>query len=168
MPGGVREIPLNRGRVALVDEADYEWLSQWRWTFAGEPTGGGYAVRGCDVGGARRTLLMHRAILSPEPGLQVDHINGDGLDNRRANLRPCTASQNCQNRAVKKGTRSGFKGVTKYNRYWRAAIRAEGRTRYIGYYATPEEAARAYDEAAMRLHGEFARLNFPHSRQREA
>lgn len=159
----MREIPLTRGFVAIVDDEDFDWLSQWRWCATQRP-GRGYAIRSaqCVVDGRKRgvSILMHRQILDAQPGQLVDHINGDPRDNRRANLRICTANQNSYNRRAY--GRWPYKGLNQTaSGRWKAEVRAEGRRHHVGTFATAEEAARAYDEAAKRLHGEFARLNFP-------
>lgn len=161
------EIMLTRGYVAIVDDADYAWLSQWKWHATSAGHGGCYAIRGgAGPIGARGTALrMHREIVRAPADLQVDHINGDTLDNRRENLRCCTHSENARNRGPKQGTLAGLKGVDRSGRNWRARIWADGKSRMLGMFATPQEAAAAYDKAARDLHGEFARLNFP---QREA
>lgn len=160
--GGDREIPLTRGLVALVDAADFDWLSQWKWSVSGS---GKYAERAVVIAARpalrTRTIKMHRLIIGALPGQFVDHANMNGLDNRRANLRACTPMQNSYNRGPRGGV-SPFKGVYLHlGRQWRSTIKADGRVRHLGLFATQEEAARAYDAAATVLHGEFARLNFP-------
>jgi hypothetical protein len=153
----VRYIPLTRGLYAIVDKADYEWLSRYRWCTlgAGERP---YACRRENG----KTIYMHREILQAPPDLCVDHIHGFTLDNRRANLRTCTHSENMRNRKGNSG-RDLPKGVTwqsHCNKY-RAGIAIDGKPMHIGYYDDPIEAARAYDRKAIELFGEFARLNFP-------
>ena len=103
---------------------------------------------------------MHNVIAGAP---QVDHVNGDGLDNRRANLRPASTAQNARNRSRPSTNRSGFKGVSwvRDRGHWRAGIKVDGRSLNLGSFADPVEAAKAYDEAARRLHGKFARPNFP-------
>jgi len=105
---------------------------------------------------------MHRHILYVPEGFVIDHINRNGLDNRKANLRPATVAQNAQN-AVKRKNRSGYKGVwlAKDKRKWRAAIWHNNKREYLGYFNSPRQAAKAYDTAAKKHHGEFAALNFP-------
>lgn len=161
MAGGHREIPLTKGKVALVDAADFEWLSQWKW-FAHVT---GYCLGNVNVDGVRRTVTMHRMIMEPPPGFEVDHANRDGLDNRRANLRVATRSQNVVNRIVRAGA-AGFRGVyidASHHgaRPYRAEISFNGKRARLGRHLTAIEAARAYDRAARQLHGEFAILNFP-------
>lgn len=159
-----RSIPLTRGFVALVDDADFGWLNQWKWQAHVKREGLVYAMRDeRRADGTRRRVRMHRAILDVPEGLFPDHIDGDGLNNQRANLRVCTHRDNCRNRRSR-STTSTFKGVgwDKAAQRWEANIgNGLGRTRRIGRYRTEEEAARAYDAAAREIHGEFARLNFP-------
>lgn len=159
----MKRIPLANGKgIALVDDHHYALLAQFRWALRSN----GYATthwRRPD--GGRTTMGMHRLIMGapPFPGAQVDHINGNKLDNRSANLRWATRSQNQANTGLRKTNSSGYKGVYwhKEKGRWRAMISFEGRLRHIDYYDTAEEAARAYDAAAIELFGEFAVLNFP-------
>jgi HNH endonuclease/AP2 domain len=128
----------------------------------------------------QRPVYMHRIILermlgrSIRPGMIADHINGNTLDNRRENLREATLSQNQHNKRVQSQVSHGYKGIVFFNKYrrkglenhnlkkpWVARIKIEGKDHNIGWFATMEEAARAYDRAAIALRGEFARLNFP-------
>jgi len=160
-----RQIPLTRGRHAIVDDADYEWLSQWKWTLLTTmPTVGkheySYAARQHPCG---KLVLMHRAILRAPESKCVDHMNGNRLDNRRSNLRLASHSENMANRKKHKNNTSGYMGVwqRKSSGNWRVELRFENKRHCGGTYATPEEAARAYDELARRIHGEFATLNFP-------
>ncbi len=159
----VKEIPLTQGKVALVDDADYEWLSQWRWH---------YSPDGC-TGYARRTKSrqerdkptiprMHRIILSAPSDMEVDHINGDGLDNRRCNLRLCTKTENRRNKRKQKGNySSSHKGVrwSPERHKWKAQIQVDHKQHVLGCFNTELKAAEAYNEAALRFFGEFARLN---------
>jgi hypothetical protein len=109
------------------------------------------------------TLALHRLIMNPPKGMMVDHINGDGLDNRRANLRVCTNAENGRNQRLSKNNKSGYKGVSwfKRDKKWRSKIKHEGKSRCIGLFDCPEKAARAYDAVAKELFGEYANLNFP-------
>lgn len=160
--GGIREIPLSKGFVALVDDADFDWLSQWKWHVFDNGRGYRYAITKWrpEKGARQQTIYMHRQLLDAPRGLVVDHISGETLDNRRSNLRLCTPTENTRNsRAI-----ALYKGVNRISRHrWMARIVVDGTTHYLGLYVTPEDAARAYDAAARRMYGEFARLNFPES-----
>lgn len=147
-------IQLTQGKQALVDKADFEWLSQWKWYYIKD----GYAVRSdYSQGRTPRQVKMHRQIMNEPEGLQVDHKNTNKLDNRRENLRVATVNQNQQNSSLPKNNTSGYKGVSKPRRGlgWIASIQRQ----YLGYYKTPEEAALAYNIEATKRFGEFARLN---------
>ncbi len=137
----------------LVDEDNAD-LGRQAWHLQG----GRYAVR-WDHG---RLVLMHRVILGAPPGLEVDHINRNGLDNRRANLRLATRSENTRNSKRSKRNTSGYRGVSfdSFAERWLAIVRFERKTYRLGSYHTAEEAAIAYDFAASALHGEFASTNF--------
>jgi hypothetical protein len=154
-----KTIPLSRGLVAIVDDADFESLSAHKWyAFQGHCTF--YAVRNVRHPN-QRIIYLHRVLLNAPFGLQVDHVNRDGLDNRRCNLRFATNSQNNRNRAVsKKRSSSGYKGVSwsRLNKNWRARITINGLETHLGAFATPEAAHAAYCVAAKELHGEFARF----------
>lgn len=155
----VRSITLSGGMVALVDAMDFEALSERRWFVQGRK----WQYAACNAPSDHgKKFLMHRIVVGALPGQIVDHINGDTLDNRRCNLRICTNQQNTSNGRTRGGT-SRFKGVywNKASNAWRAHIMHNYRKLNLGNYATEEEAGRAYDAAALRLFGEFARLNFP-------
>jgi hypothetical protein len=148
----MKEITLTQGKVALVSDKDYRRLSQWKW-YAYRTTGGlWYARRG-----KRPQVHMHTEIL----GGPTDHSNGDGLDNRRSNLRRATKAQNGRNRKLNSNSTSGYKGVSwnKGRQRWSAQIRVDGKQIYLGLFTDPAEAASVYDEAAVRYHGEYARTN---------
>jgi hypothetical protein len=149
----MRTVPLTHGRVALVDDADYELLSAFPWR-AVRIRNTWYAET--YVKGARES--MHRFILCAQPGQRVDHRDGDGLHNWRRNLRLVTNSLNQANKH-RVWSKSKYKGVTQRAGKWRAYITVAGRFRSLGSHATAEEAARAYDSAAREAFGEFACTN---------
>ena len=156
---GATWIPLTQGLFALVDEADVELVSGYTWhAKRASEARGWYAIAS---GRGLRRLRMHRLLLD-EPTGDVDHINGNGLDNRRSNLRPADRSHNLANSRKRADTSSRFKGVyfCRANGRW-AAEATKGKKQFLGYHDAEEDAARAYDAAARRLFGEFASLNFP-------
>lgn len=153
------------GLFALIDEADLPIVSEYRW-YAVLVRNTFYALTTKDVDG--RPLAMHRLISKPEPGYEPDHINHDGLDNRRGNLRNLTHAHNLQNqRGPQKGQSHGFVGISQdKNRLnqkcsWVAHVQVNGKAKHIGRYATAEDAARARDKAALEFYGPHAHLNFP-------
>lgn len=166
----MKTIPLTHGQYAIVDDDDYEWLSQWKWGCDFQRTKM-YVVKNAYLGGGRKNprrkkIRMHRLILGLQEGEICDHKNGNGLDNRKSNLRKCTILQNNQNRkpmVTKNGKRtlSSFKGVSfnKLESKWIAYIRNNGQLVFLGYFTDEREAARAYNEAAKKYFGEFAFLN---------
>lgn len=159
-----REIPLTQGKVALVDAADYAWLTQWKWHAYYSPGKRSFYVGRLipsEIGPRQFPLKMHREILGLKRGdARVgDHINGNGLDNRRSNLRIATPQQNQCNRGKQRNNTTGFKGVY-YNKKcdkFAAAIRANKKLHYLGLFSTAEGAHAAYCAAADRLHGDFAK-----------
>ena len=151
-------IPLTRGQVALVDEADVEIVNMYAW-YAKPWESGFYAAATVGSGRSKRHLRMHRLIL---PGsAQIDHKNRNGLDNRRENLRPATGTQNSANQSKRLGGTSRFKGVSwdTHNRCWRASIACNRHGINLGRFQSELEAAMAYNTAALRLFGEYARGN---------
>lgn len=161
-----RQIPLTQGFVALVDDEDYDRVVGAGGWHARRDKVTVYASRWVPGDGGRRVALLLHAFIT---GFDLtDHINGDGLDNRRANLREATKGQNNVNRRRNSNNTSGFKGVGRNAGQWRARIRAGGTELHVGYYPTPEAAAVAYDAAARELHGEFACVNFPRTGERSA
>ncbi len=155
----MKEITLTKGKVALVDDADYEWLNQWKWHVLNR-----YAARRIypNDGYHGVTIYMHRLIMDPPSGIQVDHINMDRLDNQRANLRLATRSQNQMNSQKGQVGRSGYKGAFQdaCGYRWVAAIGINGRPLYLGRFDNRIDAALAYDAAARQYFKEFARPNF--------
>jgi hypothetical protein len=160
----MKEIQLTKGKVAIVDDSDFEWLSKDKWYCSNY----GYAVRNKKI--PRQGMIwMHREITQAPAGMEVDHINGDALDNQKSNLRICTGSQNKENTRRRTNNQSGYKGVHWHkqpsghdlSKGWRAVIKKNKNTIHLGYFDNPVEAALAYDEAAKKYFGEFAKTNFP-------
>jgi len=159
----MKEIQLTRGKAALVDDEDYEYLNQWKW-YACICDGIYYARRTSN----KKKIFMHRQLLNAEKGIEIDHMDHNGLNNQRANLRSCTSSQNKRNKSPL--GRSKYLGVEvnckksksgdKVYYYFCARICDNYKKQYIGSFKTEEEAARAYDKKAKEIHGEFANLNF--------
>ena len=162
----MKEIPLTRSMVALVDDEDFEWLSQWKWCVSPSGSGIPYAVRGPTVSekkdGRKSLISMHRVIMQTPNGLQTDHINHNTLDNRRSNLRIVNSSQNHHNMRCGCRGNSRFKGVYWYSdkRKWVAGIRVDKKQIHISCFDDEVEAAKAYDEKAREFFGEFACTNF--------
>ena len=148
----MREIKLSQGKVALVDKEDYDFLSQFNWNFNGR-----YAKMTVNEGGKYKTVLMHSLIMNTPKGKVTDHINGDKLDNRKENLRIVSQKKNMWNGKGDKTNPSGYKGVTWYEprKKWRVRVNRE----YVGLFDCKKEAAKAYNEKAKELQGEFAYLN---------
>lgn len=158
----MKTIQLTQQLDAIVDEQDYEHLRTIRWCVSkNRKSGKTYAVG--TING--KQVRMHRYLLQvTNPNVVIDHINGNGLDNRRANLRLATFAQNTTNSGPKKTNTSGYKGVSfakgKKSKPWAAYLGGLKKSRFLGYFVTPIEAALAYDKAAAALYGEFAYLNF--------
>lgn len=155
------QIALTKGLFALVDPADYEWLSRFRW-HATCSRGRYYAAT--VVNG--KSISMHRMIMNPPPGMQVDHKNRNGLDNHRINLRLATPEENRFNsrprrKTGSRPTSSQYLGVSRHRDKWKAKIKHRGKEHLIGLFTDEIEAALARDAKALELHGEFAYLNFP-------
>lgn len=156
----MKKIELTQGKFATVDDGDYEIVSNHKWSF--DPKG--YAFRNTDKSvprNQRRIIYLHRQLLDAKKGEYCDHANGDKLDNRRENLRICTNAQNIQNRKIGKNNTSGYKGVFWHNRdkLWFSRLMVNGKSIILKYSKDKKEVARAYNEAAIKYHGEFAKLN---------
>lgn len=145
-------IPLTNQKYAIIDDEDYDLIKDCKWQCRYD----GYAV-------ASKGRRMHRIImgLSKRDKVWVDHINGDGLDNRKINLRVCNSTQNIANSKMRINNKSGFKGVywNKERQKWSAQIKFHRKSTYIGHFNNIEEAAHAYDKVAYQLFGEFALTN---------
>ena len=164
--------------TVLYDAEDHDKVSAHAWymmkdntttdtfyvtTHIPHPDGGWYYPPNGPRTRRKVKLYIHRLIMDAPKGMDVDHINGNPLDNRKSNLRICTHTENNRNRGANKNNTSGYKGAYwhKQNKKWRAQIVRNNKAIHIGLYESKEEAARAYDKKAKELHGEFAYLNFP-------
>ena len=159
----MKQIPLSRGMLAIVSEEDYPRLAKFNW-YARKNGRRWYACRQVRQDGKIRQLTMHGCLMKPENGDVVDHVNHNGLDNRRENLRTCKRSQNGWNMQKRSAlTSSKYKGVSwrRADSRWVAQISANGKNRLVGKFETEEAAAEAYDHAARLLFGKFASLNNP-------
>lgn len=162
----MKEIPLTRGKVALVDDEDFDRVSQFKWS-AYENCGLWYATRRAKVSEresgaiATQNISLHRYILNPPSDVLVDHRNGNGLDCQKDNMRLATHTQNTQNQQrLHKTNKSGYRGAYVLRGKWRASIRVNHKFIWLGTFKNGEEAARAYDAAAIKYRGEFASPNF--------
>lgn len=153
--GKMKTIGLTQGQFTLVDDEDFEWLNQWKW-YAQKSSNTCYAIRGVGV-----ATLMHRIILKAERNQIIDHINGDGLDNQKSNIRLCNHLQNNANRRKIKNCSSIFKGVcwSKSCNKWVASIACNQKKHHLGCFNSEIDAAKSYDDKALQLYGEFARIN---------
>jgi len=164
----MKEIELTQGKVALVDDEDFEELNKHKWRAMNNHGRGWYAVRrSSSCNGKWHTIYMHREIMNAQPGQEVDHRNRKGLDNQRKNLRFCTCSQNQANAKKRVRCSSQYKGVNwnKQHDKWQAYIKVHGKQAYLGYFDDEIAAACAYDKAATERFGEFAHPNFPGGRE---
>ena len=153
----MREISLTQGKFALVDDEDFAYLNQWKWSTHSN----GYAIRSEN----RKMVYMHRLIVNALDGMDIDHINGDGLDNRRSNLRICSHMQNMRNMKSHKDGSSKYKGVCWHQaaKKWVVSIyvdvNGKGKNIHLGLYKKEIDAAIAYNLAAVQYYGKFAKLN---------
>lgn len=168
----MKEIQLTKGNVALIDDEDFELVSKYNWFSHKE-----YAARTVRVNGEKITILMHRFIMGcvKGDGKMLDHKDGNGLNNQRSNLRFCTSSENQKNKKAwgsskylgvsrhTKNFKKYKKSIAAFKDYsytnWKATISINGRPKHIGGFTNEIDAAKAYNEAALKYHGEFARLN---------
>ena len=155
----MKEIKLTQGKVTIVDDEDYERLYKYKWHYDTN----GYAARSYHIGNNKyRLWKIHWSITSkPENKMEVDHINGNRLDNRKCNLRIVTRQQNQMNKKKPKNNKSGHKGVhyDKSRGKWVTYISVNYKRVHLGRFYNKMDAVKAYNKAANKFHGEFARLN---------
>lgn len=158
----MKRVPLSSGKSALVDDAYFPSISRFKWTAQKGRAGTYYAYRFDYSGGKRRKIYMHRELYGVAEGERVDHVDGDGLNNRMSNLRLCTNVENMRNMRRGRG-RSKYKGVSWYERdkRWRSYIVVDAKQIHLGYFDDEMEAAEAYDAAAKDYFGVFAKINMP-------
>lgn len=154
----MRYIPLTKGFIAIIDDEDFDWLSSYKW----HARKGSSRVGSMYYPSSYKVGVMHRFIMNPPEGMQVDHINHNPMDNRRCNLRICTLKENLYNRRRKPHpkTKSRFLGVYPSLKKWQATIGVNYKRVYLGTFNTQEEAAREYDKHAKIHFGQYANLNF--------
>lgn len=149
----MKQLPLKDGKVALIDDEDFEWANQWKWSLRSR----GYVNRTS----GKKTIWLHREIMKTPQGFDTDHINGDKLDNRKLNLRICTHSQNLMNQKLNSKNTSGFRGIVwkPKRKKWQVQIKKNQKIYHGGYFKNKLEAVRVYNIKVKELFGEFARLN---------
>lgn len=154
-----REIILTRGKVALVDDVDYESVSKYKWYYHSS----GYAGSQIVIDGKKRYIYMHRQILNCTPTQEIDHVNHNGLDNRRCNLRVCSRAENNRNTRKRTVATSQYKGVlwSKRKKEWLAFITLNGKHNSLGFFESEQDAAKTYDRAVRYYFTDFACTNFP-------
>ena len=149
------KVKLTKNKYALVDDENFEWLNQFKWHLSSS----GYAVRKIGPAGKQRNIYMHRIVLKCPNNKETDHINRNRIDNQRTNLRIASRSQNASNRECPRS--SDYRGIQHRTvNSWRATIRINGKSFSLGHFASSKLAALAYDRAAKKYFGEFARCNF--------
>ena len=152
-------IKLTRGQIAIIDQDDYKAISQFKWQAHYDPSLGQYYAVDTRWHKEKKvyyTARMHREIMNCPNGMEVDHINGNKLDNRKCNLRICTRTQNMHNRKKYKNSTNNYKGVFRHGEKWRASIMANRKKHYLGVFETEIEAYKAYQVASKKYHGEFS------------
>lgn len=150
----MRKIPLTQGKEAIVDEEDYEFLSQFKWHYKN-----GYAARCISVDGKQVRIWMHRVLTGVPDNLEVDHLDRNGLNNTKQNLRICSRKINSDNRGLFVNNTSGYKGVSWHAGKWQASYRHNGKLHYIGRYTSKEEAYQKYLETKEKLNADVSRIS---------
>ena len=153
----MKQIQLTKGHFAAVDDDDFEWASKLKWFYAK-----GYAVRNSQTDRGQRHVYLHRMIANTIEGMLTDHVSGNKLDNRKSNLRTCSARENCRNTTKRRDNKTGFKGVyfkKQHGKFVAQIQTGENPSQtHLGYFSTAEEAGEAYKSAAIKYHGSFAKI----------
>ena len=160
--GLMKKIKLTQGKYALIDDKDFDNLSTMSWQV--HKLGNNYYAYHCsNIKGKTKNIKMHRYLLNYPTGMDIDHINGNGLDNRRENLRICTRSENLRNSKLRNNNTSGYKGVSwsKMRKKWIVQIRFDNKSKCLGFYSDKIRAAHIYDLVSLDYYGDYARTNFP-------
>ena len=159
----MKEIKLTQGQVAIVDDWRFDELCQYKWYAKWDSKTQSFrAMHAFRLeSGEQKVVFMHSYIMRTPSGMVTDHINQNTLDNQESNLRACTDGQNKMNRSKQANNTSGYKGVARNGSGWRVQIQVDGKKMCFGTYKSPEDAAKVYDKEVIKVHGEFASLNFP-------
>lgn len=158
----MKKILLTQGQIALVDDEDFDFINQWKWYYEKKNRNNtGYAIRTVKINGKRKRLYMHRVLLKAPDGMEVDHKNMNGIDNRKENIRVCTCLENKRHYSVRRDNRTGIKGVSwdKRRQKYRVQISIKGKRLWLGTYNSLSDATTIYNEAARQYYKEFAYLN---------
>lgn len=152
----MKKIKLTKGKFALVDDEDYGKLSKYKWHANHDNKGKFYADRSTFKGiKGEFERKMHRLIMDCPKGKEIDHIDGNGLNNQKSNLRVCTHAQNMKNMIAHKDSRSGLRGVSPSGKKWQVRITNNYKEKYIGTYNSKLEAYQAYCDACTKYHGDY-------------
>lgn len=157
----MKVISLTKNKFTFIDDEDFERVNKYKWHTNEKAKGIFYASRKPYINGKYETVALHRFITDCPKGMEIDHIDGNGLNNQKKNLRICTHTENCRNIKVRKTSKSGYKGISwdKENLKWRANIQYEGKYLNLGRFDKIEEAIEKYNNTAEKLFGSFAKLN---------
>jgi hypothetical protein len=158
----MKKISLTQDKYAIVDDSDYVFLNKNKWCLNSRPGRKlSYAKRAITLeNGKQKFISMHSLLIDTPKGMVVDHIDGDGLNNQRKNLRICSHTQNTRNASLSKRNKSGSKGIfwNKTNNKWKVSIGVDKKLLHIGYFINKEEAQKAYRNASLIYHKEFSRI----------
>jgi len=155
----MKKIKLTQGQYCLLDDIDFEWFNQWKWYAKKQGIKWKVARNITNKIGKQDTVLLHRILMNCPSGKEVDHIDGNPLNNQRKNLRLCTKKENRQNKGMSKNNKSGYKGVTLRRNVYEVYIRKNNKHLYIGSSKDKQEASRMYNKVAKEVFGEFAKLD---------